>query len=71
MSITYSHRSVDVGRSEWLDTALALVVPPVEVWRLTGWSREFWLNLALTLTAYFPGVMHAVWISERETMARA
>ena len=68
MSIVYDHRIAnETARNGWFDTILALVVPPVSVWRMTGFSREFWLNLAMTVTAYFPGVMHAVWISERES----
>jgi len=74
MSITYDHRPSTPFAPHfkaWRETALALLVPPVEVWRLTGWSREFWLNLAMTLTGYFPAIMHALFISQREAASRA
>lgn len=70
MAITYDSRETS-NSSEWQGTVLALLIPPLEVWRRTRWSQEFWLNLALTLTAYFPGIMHALFISQRESMLHA
>ncbi len=39
-----------------------LVAPPLSVYLRVGAAGAFWLNLALTLAGYVPGVAHALWL---------
>ena len=45
--------------------ALAVLMPPLSVFLKTGTGRTFWLNVLLTVLAYLPGVVHALWIVRR------
>lgn len=40
----------------------AILVPPLGVFLTIGLGLHFWLNLALTVLGYFPGIFHAIWI---------
>lgn len=40
----------------------SLVVPPLGVFLEVGLSKQFWVNVLLTLLGFFPGLIHAVWI---------
>lgn len=44
---------------------LAVLLPPLCVFVERGAGRTFWINVVLTLLAYIPGVVHAVWIVRR------
>lgn len=48
-----------------LRLVLAVLVPPLSVFLKAGPGRIFWLNVLLTLLAYLPGVVHALWIVTR------
>jgi uncharacterized membrane protein YqaE (UPF0057 family) len=41
---------------------LALLLPPVAVYREAGITKAFWINVLLTLLGYFPGGIHAVFV---------
>ncbi len=41
---------------------LAILVPPLGVFLTVGLGLAFWINLALTLLGYFPGMVHAIWV---------
>ena len=41
---------------------LAFFLPPLPVFIKTGCSGNFLLNLLLTLIAWFPGIIHAIWV---------
>ena len=40
----------------------SVIIPPLGVFLQVGLSRDFWINVVLTLLGYFPGLIHAVWI---------
>ena len=44
---------------------LAVILPPLSVFLARGAGRTFWINVVLTVCAYLPGVLHAVWIANR------
>ncbi len=44
---------------------LSIILPPVGVFLQVGLSRQFWINVVLTLLGYIPGIVHAVWIIAR------
>jgi len=48
---------MDVIRS-----VLSLFIPPVGVFLQVGLGFHFWLNIALTLFGYFPGLLHALFV---------
>lgn len=48
-----------------MNLLLAVLMPPLSVFLNTGAGRTFWLNVLLTLLAYLPGVVHALWIVRR------
>ena len=41
---------------------LAILLPPLGAFLQVGLSTHFWINLALTLLGYIPGIAHAVWL---------
>ena len=41
---------------------LVFLVPPWAVYRHTGHSKTFWLNVFLTLLGVYPGVLHGVFV---------
>lgn len=41
---------------------LAILLPPLGVFLTVGIGGSFWLNILLTLLAYFPGLIHAIWV---------
>ena len=41
---------------------LAIILPPLGVFRQVGIGQQFWINILLTLLGYIPGIVHAVWI---------
>jgi uncharacterized membrane protein YqaE (UPF0057 family) len=44
-----------------LDVTLAVLLPPLAVYRAGGFGLSFWGNVALTLLGFVPGVAHALW----------
>lgn len=47
---------------DFIKILFAILLPPVGVFLEVGLGLHFWLNILLTLLAYFPGVIHAVYI---------
>ncbi len=43
-----------------LDIVLAILMPPAAVALRYGFSKQFFINLILTLLAWIPGVIHAL-----------
>ena len=43
----------------------AVFAPPLGVFLKRGLGVHFWLNILLTLLAYVPGLLHAIWIINR------
>ncbi|CAO1613862.1 unnamed protein product [Jaminaea pallidilutea] len=41
---------------------LAIFIPPIPVAIKRGCHADTWINIALTLLAWLPGVIHAFWI---------
>jgi len=41
---------------------LAFFLPPVAAFMQVGLTTHFWINLALTLLAWAPGMVHAFWL---------
>ena len=40
----------------------AIFLPPLGVFLQVGISKQFFINILLTLLGYLPGIIHAVWI---------
>ncbi|MBF0111139.1 MAG: YqaE/Pmp3 family membrane protein [Desulfamplus sp.] len=47
---------------ELMKIILAVLLPPLGVFIEVGISKQFWINIVLTLLGYLPGVVHAVWV---------
>jgi len=45
-----------------LTLLLAIFVPPLGVLLETGISKDFFINILLTILGYIPGIIHAVYI---------
>jgi uncharacterized membrane protein YqaE (UPF0057 family) len=44
---------------------VAIILPPLGIFLEVGFSRQFWLNILLTLLGYIPGIVHAVYVIAR------
>lgn len=40
----------------------AILLPPVGVAMEVGFTKQFWINVLLTVFGYVPGIVHAVYI---------
>lgn len=40
----------------------AIFVPPIGVFLQVGLSRQFFINILLTLLGYIPGIIHALYV---------
>ncbi|MGD1920462.1 MAG: YqaE/Pmp3 family membrane protein [Pleurocapsa sp.] len=40
----------------------AIFLPPLGVFLQVGLSKQFFINVLLTILGYLPGIIHAVWI---------
>jgi uncharacterized membrane protein YqaE (UPF0057 family) len=47
---------------DFLRILLSILVPPLGVFWQVGLTRQFWLNVLLTILGYIPGLTHAVYI---------
>lgn len=47
---------------ELIHILIAVLCPPIAVFMRVGLKSQFWLNLLLTLMAYIPGLVHAIWL---------
>lgn len=44
---------------------IAVLLPPLGTFLEVGLSKQFWINIVLTILGYIPGVVHAVYIIAR------
>jgi uncharacterized membrane protein YqaE (UPF0057 family) len=47
---------------DFLRILLSILVPPLGVFWQVGLTRQFWLNVLLTILGYIPRLAHAVYI---------
>ena len=40
----------------------SILLPPVAAFLQVGITTHFWINLALTLLGFVPGLLHALWL---------
>ncbi|CAO2836849.1 unnamed protein product [Amaranthus hypochondriacus] len=45
-----------------IDILLAILLPPLGVFLKYGCKAEFWICVLLTLCAYIPGIVFAIWV---------
>ncbi len=50
---------------DFIRIIFAIILPPLGTFLEVGLSRQFWLNILLTLLGYIPGIVHAVYIIAR------
>lgn len=60
--MAYQDMTHDSASSDILPIILAILLPPVGVAMEVGISKQFWINVLLTLLGYVPGIVHAVYI---------
>ena len=41
---------------------LAILLPPLAVFLMSGFGKDFWINLILTVFFWVPGVVHAIFL---------
>lgn len=46
-----------------LKAIIAILLPPLAVFLRVGIGRQFYINVALTLCGYFPGLVHGLLIT--------
>lgn len=52
----------DSTGSDFVQILFALLLPPVGVAMEVGLTKQFWINILLTLLGFVPGIVHAVYI---------
>ena len=52
-----------------LQIIAAILLPPLGVYLARGIGNEFWISLLLTILAFLPGMIYALWVVS--TTARA
>lgn len=41
---------------------VSIILPPLGVFWQVGLTKQFWINVLLTILGYIPGLVHAVWV---------
>jgi uncharacterized membrane protein YqaE (UPF0057 family) len=49
-----------------IEILLAIFLPPAAAFLKVGFGAQFWINIILTLIAWFPGSIHALWLVARK-----
>ena len=49
-----------------IEILFAVFLPPVAAFMKVGLGLHFWINCLLTLLAFFPGMIHALWLVARK-----
>ena len=57
--------STSTTKTDILRVLLSILLPPLGVFLQKGLGTQFWINVLLTLFAYVPGLVHAIWIIAR------
>lgn len=50
------------AEKELLLFVLAFLLPPLAAYKKVGVSKHFYINVALTLLFFAPGMFHALWL---------
>lgn len=58
--------STDSDGADFLKILFAIILPPLGVAMEVGFTRDFWINILLTLLGFLPGIVHAVWVIARK-----
>ncbi|EKM56551.1 uncharacterized protein PHACADRAFT_253744 [Phanerochaete carnosa HHB-10118-sp] len=58
-----------VRGSDVLLIIVAILVPPISVFFMTGCSCDFLINILLTVLGYLPGHIHALWLIYKKMKA--
>lgn len=54
--------SRDSTGSDLIKILFAVLLPPLGVAMEVGLTKQFWINVLLTLLGFLPGIIHAVYI---------
>ena len=54
--------SNDSTGSDFVKILFAILLPPLGVAMEVGLTKQFWINVLLTLLGFVPGIIHAVYI---------
>ncbi len=54
--------SQDSMGSDLIKILFAILLPPIGVAMEVGLTKQFWINVLLTLLGFLPGVIHAVYV---------
>ena len=57
--------SQDSTASDFAKILFAILLPPLGVALEVGLTKQFWINVLLTLLGFIPGVVHAVYVIAR------
>ena len=55
-----SEATTDSGKI--LLVVAAVLLPPLAVFLVRGIGTDFWISIVLTILAFLPGVLHALWV---------
>lgn len=57
--------SQDSTASDFAKILFSVLLPPLGVALEVGLTKQFWINVLLTLLGFIPGVVHAVYVIAR------
>lgn len=49
-----------------LNFLLAIILPPLSVFKTAGFSVSLLINLVLTMVGWVPGIIHALWLMSKQ-----
>lgn len=65
MNRTTISPSTDTTGGDFIKILIAIILPPLGVAMEVGLTKQFWINVLLTLLGFIPGIVHAVYIIAR------
>ena len=54
--------NADTTGADFVKILLAILLPPLGVAMEVGITKQFWINVLLTLLGFVPGIVHAVYV---------
>lgn len=56
---------MSLSKSDPIKIIFSVLFPPIGVFMEVGLSKQFWINVLLTLLGFIPGIIHALYVINR------
>ncbi|KAL6931714.1 hypothetical protein ACO0R3_003179 [Hanseniaspora guilliermondii] len=61
-TIVNTYKYLNMDSTKIINIVLAIFLPPLAVFMIRDCTRDFYINLVLTIFFFFPGMLHALFL---------